>query len=172
MGWVARGGGTNVEGRRGKKRSNAMSHFALAAGVGDRERGSRWEGTKGENTFACCMKLDAICHPSWAASWVRALGLTGLRLPPPYTQSYPPTLTNTLLLLCLSTLQQWAWQLLWLCMVCTLFICVCIGRRANVCVRACVWGGGLRSDLNTSDIVVSPGRNSWSAGERGGRGQG
>lgn len=34
------------------------------------------------------------------------------------------------------------------------------------------WGGGLLSDLNTSDIVVSPGRNSWSAGEKGGGGGG
>lgn len=42
--------------------SNAMSHSALAAGEGD----GGWVG--GENTFACCMKLDAICHPSWAAS--------------------------------------------------------------------------------------------------------
>lgn len=33
-------------------------------------------------------------------------------------------------------------------------------------------GGGVLSDLNTSDIVVSPGRNSWSAGEQGGRGVG
>lgn len=33
-------------------------------------------------------------------------------------------------------------------------------------------GGGVPSDLNTSDIVVSPGRNSWSAGERGWRRQG
>lgn len=30
--------------------------------------GVDWGGVKGENTFACCMKLDAICHPSWAAS--------------------------------------------------------------------------------------------------------
>lgn len=29
---------------------------------------------------------------------------------------------------------------------------------------------GVPSDLNTLDIVVSPGRNSWSAGERGGGG--
>lgn len=40
-------------------------------------------GVKEENTFACCMKLDAICHSSWAACSVRALGLTGLFLPPP-----------------------------------------------------------------------------------------
>lgn len=40
-GWVARGGGTNVGERREKKRSNAMSHSALAAGEGDREGGAR-----------------------------------------------------------------------------------------------------------------------------------
>lgn len=34
-----------------------MSHSTLAAGEGDRDMG-------GENTFACCMKLDAICHAS------------------------------------------------------------------------------------------------------------
>lgn len=34
------------------------------------------------------------------------------------------------------------------------------------------WWGVVLSDLNTSDIVVSPGRNSWSAGEKGGRGRG
>lgn len=70
-GWVARGGGTDVGwGDRGKKKmSNAMSHSALAVWEGDREKGE-WMGggLKGENTFACCMKLDAICHPSWAAS--------------------------------------------------------------------------------------------------------
>lgn len=44
------------------------------------------------------------------------------------------------------------------------FVCVLQGRGVCVC------GGGVLSDLNTSDIVVSPGRNSWSAGERGGRG--
>lgn len=41
-GWVARGGGTNVWGwgvDGGKKMSNAMSHSALAAGEGDREKG-------------------------------------------------------------------------------------------------------------------------------------
>lgn len=42
-------------------------------------------------------------------------------------------------------------------------------RSVHLCVRI---GGGVLSDLNTSDIVVSPGRNSWSAGERSGRGQG
>lgn len=51
--------------------SNAMSHSALAVWEGDREKGEWMRGgggLKGENTFACCMKLDAICHPSWAAS--------------------------------------------------------------------------------------------------------
>lgn len=48
-----------------------------------------------------------------------------------------------------------------------------------LCVFMCVggecvwrqWWGWLLSDLNTSDIVVSPGRNSWSAGEKGGCGE-
>lgn len=78
--WCGGWGGTEE-----KKVSNAMSHSALAVWEGDREGGMG--GAKGENTFACCMKLDTICHPSWAASWVRALVLTGLCLPPP--QSYP-----------------------------------------------------------------------------------
>lgn len=47
-----------------------------------------------------------------------------------------------------------------------LCVCVFIGREVGE------WEGGALSDLNTSDIVVSPGRNSWSAGERGGRGAG
>ena len=67
--WVARGGGTDAGGgveQREKKVSNAMSHSALAVWEGDREGGKG--GAKGENTFACCMKLDAICHPSWVAS--------------------------------------------------------------------------------------------------------
>lgn len=36
-----------------------------------------------------------------------------------------------------------------------------------VCVCVCLLEGGGLSDLNTSDIVVSPDRNSWSAGESG-----
>lgn len=39
IGWVARGGGTKMGGVEKKKMSNAMSHSALAAGEGDRERG-------------------------------------------------------------------------------------------------------------------------------------
>ena len=50
-------------------------------------------------------------------------------------------------------------------------MCMCM----SVCVYVCVCvrvleGGGVLSDLNTLDIVVSPGRNSWSAGEMGGGG--
>lgn len=78
MGW----GGT--EG--GGKMSNAMSHSALAVREGDKGGG---QGVKGENTFACCMKLDAICHSSWAACSVRALGLTGLVLPLPTPKATP-----------------------------------------------------------------------------------
>lgn len=75
------------EGQRGGgKMSNAMSHSALAVREGDKGGG---QGVKGENTFACCMKLDAICHSSWAACSVRALGLTGLVLPLPTPKSYP-----------------------------------------------------------------------------------
>lgn len=48
------------EGAKRKKMSNAMSHSTLAAGERERDRGVRGGG----NTFACCMKLDAICHAS------------------------------------------------------------------------------------------------------------
>lgn len=58
MGW-------GTKGVAGGGMSNAMSHSALALWEGD---GEGVGGVKGENTFACCMKLDAICHPSRAAS--------------------------------------------------------------------------------------------------------
>lgn len=83
------------------------------------------------------MKLDAICHPSWAASWVRALGLTGLCLPPPHTQSYPPsTLTPSSFsaFLCssngLGNCFGCAWSVL-----CS-SVCVFIGREVGE------WDGG------------------------------
>lgn len=37
-----------------------------------------------------------------------------------------------------------------------------------VYVRVCVLEVCVLSDLNTSDIVMGPGRNSWSAGEKSG----
>lgn len=82
----------------------------------------------------------------------------------------PSTLTNTLLLLGLSTLQQWAWQLLWLCMVCTLFICVC------VCVLEAKWesgggGGGTQWSEHIGHCRESRQEQlvSWREGWEGGR---
>lgn len=50
----------------------------------------------------------------------------------------------------------------------SVYLCVRVGEREGV-QRG---GGGVLGDLNTSDIVVSPGRNSWSAGEPGRKGVG
>lgn len=51
------------------------------------------------------------------------------------------------------------WATAWLCMVEAVYVRVCV---LEVCVL---------SDLNTSDIVMGPGRNSWSAGEKSGGGR-
>lgn len=125
----------------------------------------------GEGREYFCMLYEARRHmPSELGcllsqgSWFdRPVLAPSTHTPPAAPPSSP---TNTLLPLGLPRLRQWAWQLLWLCMDCAPFICVRVYWGGGAVV------GGLLSDLNTSDIVVSPGRNSWSAGEWGGRGQG
>lgn len=116
-------------GRWGKIKSNAMSHSALAAGVGDRERwGSMRRGEDGEYF---CMLYEARRHmPSELgcllsqSSWFDRPVLA-----PPYTpkaKATPPPITVTLLPLTLLRMKQWVRQLLWLCMDCRLSICVCV----------------------------------------------